>query len=43
MLEKLLKTELMSFGYRNFEGSKKKNLQVIAKYTVGDARRFWRF
>ena len=24
MLEKLLKTELMSFGYRNFEGSKKK-------------------
>ena len=25
MLEKLLKTELMSFGYRNFEGSKKKS------------------
>jgi len=25
MLEKLLKTELMSFGHRNFEGSKKKS------------------
>ena len=27
---------MRSFGNRNFEGSKKKNLQVIAKYTVGD-------
>ena len=29
MLEKLLKIVLLSFGNRNFEGSKKKNLQNL--------------
>lgn len=33
MLEKLLKTELMSFGYRNFEGSKKKKISRLSQST----------